>query len=299
MKLALIHQLLERLHCHHFLFLLVLRGWSFFILLGIVHVSGAHLRFYALSGVILGVLDRLLSRLSPIFAVFLWHFADLLIVELFHVVHLRLVLFSQLQDGLVHVANLVLQIFGWVLILWLSGIFDHQVFIIGIFNGVMVALYDIRNVGLCRCHLTEASIWWVVVLVDDALYSMQFVLNSVECIEVTELLIIMWTLSVVCLPHLQIVGLLIFGIRDMSADWLIVWWRWSSLLWLLHWFRRRILNSIMVLVLIMAQFWGVLDPLRQRDWFLERFHLAWELLFKINCLVVDLVAISSICFSCL
>ena len=112
MELALIHQLLESHHCCHFLLLLVLRGWSFFILLDIVHVSGARLCFYALPGVVLSVLDCLLSRLSPIFAVFLSHFADLLIVELLHVVHLRLVLFSQLQDGEVHLVNLLLNNFG-------------------------------------------------------------------------------------------------------------------------------------------------------------------------------------------
>ena len=248
MELALIHQLLERLHRHHFLLLLALRSWSFFILLGIVHVSGVHLRFYALTRVVLGVLDCLLSRLSPIFAVFLSHFADLLIVELLHVVHLRLVLFSQLQDALVHLANLVLHCFGWVLILGLSEIFGNHIFIIGIFNGVMVALYDVGNVWLCRCCLTKASIWWVVVLVHVALYSMQFVLNSVECIEVIELLIIVRTLPVVCLPHLQIVRLLIFGIWDLRRWSLVVWWRLSSLLGLLHWFCGRILEIIKVYI---------------------------------------------------
>ena len=64
----------------------------------------------ALSVLDLSALDGLLSRLRSVLVVFLAHFADLIIVELLHVVHLRLVLVSQLQDGFVHLVNLALQI---------------------------------------------------------------------------------------------------------------------------------------------------------------------------------------------
>ena len=58
-----------------------------------------------------------MSRRSSILAVFSTYFADLLLVELLHAVNLRPMVVPQLQNGLIHLANLVLQSIRRVFIL--------------------------------------------------------------------------------------------------------------------------------------------------------------------------------------